>query len=171
VGVIMDVFMEKIVTRKKDGKDYLITFGLIIGSIVLMMFILTVQFLAQFMLVIIVGIIYLDIKIITGRNVEYEYLVTNGDIDIDKIIARRKRKRIFSANCKSFDLVAKVTSNDFTPQIQSVKNRLVYSSTITQDNVYFISMRYKGENTVVFFEPSEKMLNNFKKYIPRNVKI
>jgi len=163
--------MEKIVEKKKDGKDYLISFALVFVSIIVMLVVLQIQFLAQFMLLIIVGIIYADVKIITGRNVEFEYLVTNGEIDIDKIIARRKRKRIFSANCKSFDLVAKVTSGDFTPQIQNINNRLIYSSTLTGDSVYFISLKYKGESTVVFFEPTEKMLINFKKYIPRNVKI
>jgi hypothetical protein len=165
--------MEKIVQKKKDIKDYLIVVGLILSPVIIIFLLgtLNIPFLQQFMWFIIVGVIYLAIKLITARNIEYEYLVTNGEIDIDKIIARRKRKRIFSANCKEFDLVAKVNSSEFTPQVQSIKKRLVYSSTLEGESVYFILMKHKGESTVIFFEPSEKMLQNFRKYIPRNVKI
>ena len=36
--------------------------------------------------------------LLTSLNIEYEYSVTNGDIDIDQITAKRKRKRIVSVS-------------------------------------------------------------------------
>jgi hypothetical protein len=81
-------------------------------------------------LLLIVGLIYFGIRVATSRNVEYEYIVTNGDLDIDMIVAKRKRKRIFSANCKEFEIVAPVRSSSFSQQVQSIKNRIDASSAI-----------------------------------------
>ncbi|MCL2030817.1 MAG: hypothetical protein FWG93_04665, partial [Oscillospiraceae bacterium] len=41
-------------------------------------------------------------------NVEYEYIFTNGDIDFDIIYGRTRRKRLLSANCREFELMAPV---------------------------------------------------------------
>ena len=98
----MDTFLEKLVTRKKTLTDYLILAGTVIVGILLIMAALTIQILVQLglSLLLAAGIIFLGYRIITSRNIEYEYIVTNGDLDIDIIVAKRKRKRIFSANCK-----------------------------------------------------------------------
>jgi len=114
----MDIFMEKIVKRRKNIKDQLLTAGVIFGTLVLMLIALNIQALAAmgFNMLIVVGLGYAAYLIITSRNIEYEYAVTNGDLDIDKIISQRKRKRIFSANCKSFEIVAKVKSEHYTQQ-------------------------------------------------------
>lgn len=163
----MDIFMEKIVRKKKDIKDYLITAAIIIASLVLAMVALT--YLADMGLFIVAGIIYLAYLLMTTRNVEYEYAVTNGDLDIDKIIAQRKRVRVFSASCKNFEIVAKLKSDHFTPQYRSFKKQIDCTSTREGEGVWFIILNYKNEQTVVYFEPTEKMLQSFKTFIPRKV--
>jgi len=163
----MDVFIEKIVQKRKDAKDYLIIVGVIIAALILMLLVL--NFIPGMSLFFIAALGYISYLIITTRNIEYEYAVTNGDLDIDKIIAQRKRKRIFSANCKDFEIVAKVKSPHFSNHYRTFKNQLDCTSSINNDNVYFIVLNYNNEQTVVYFEPNEKMLNNFKTYIPRKV--
>lgn len=165
----MDIFMEKIVRKRKDVKDHLITAGVIFLSVILMLLVLNIQILAQLGLFFVVGICYLAYLLITTRNVEYEYAVTNGDLDIDKIIAQRKRKRIFSASCKTFEVVAKLKSSHFTPQYKNFKNQMNCASSLDSDDVYFIVLNYKNEQTVVYFEPTEKMLQSFRTFIPRKV--
>ncbi|NLM28369.1 MAG: hypothetical protein GX211_09400 [Clostridiaceae bacterium] len=164
----MDVFMEKIVKKKKDIKDHLLTVVIIIAALILMF--LALNFVPpQLSLFFIVGIGYISYMLITNRNIEYEYAVTNGDLDIDKIIAQRKRKRVFSENCKNFDIVAKVKSHHYTPQYRNFKNQMNYASSLDSDDVYFIALQYNNEQTIVYFEPSEKMLQSFRTYIPRKV--
>ena len=53
--------------------------------------------------------------------------------------------------------------------MQSIKNRIDASSSIDSPDAYFITLNYKGQKTLVIFEPNERMLNNFKIYIPRKV--
>ncbi len=165
----MDIFMEKIVRKRKDYKDYLITAAILIGAVALMVVVMFVPILGQMWLFFAAGIIYLAYLLSTTRNIEFEYAVTNGDLDIDKIVAQRKRKRVFSANCKTFEVVARVKSEHFTPQYKSFKNQIDCTSTKDADGVYFVVLNYKNEQTVVYFEPTEKMLQSFKTFIPRKV--
>ncbi|NJD03485.1 MAG: hypothetical protein FIA99_13030 [Ruminiclostridium sp.] len=167
----MDVFMEKIVTKKKDIKDNLITAGIILSTIIVIFISMNIPIIYQMQigLFIVAGLIYLAYRLITSRNVEYEYVVTNGELDIDKIISRRKRKRIFSSSCKEFDIVARVKSNSFSQSVQSIKNRIDASSSLDSPDAFFATLNYKGEKTLVIFEPDEKMLNNFKFFIARKV--
>ena len=44
-------------------------------------------------------------------NVEYEYIFTNGDIDIAKVIGKSRRKEIFSVGADSIAKMAKVDSD------------------------------------------------------------
>lgn len=165
----MDIFMEKIVKRRKNTVDHLITIAAIIGTLLLSLIVLNIEILSGVSMFMVIGLGYGAYLIITSRNIEYEYAVTNGDLDIDKIIAQRKRKRIFSANCKDFEIVARVKSHHFTPQYRNFKNKLDCSGFIGNDDVYFVVLQYNGQQTIVFFEPSEKMLQNFRTFIPRKV--
>ncbi|HEY8349379.1 MAG TPA: DUF6106 family protein [Clostridia bacterium] len=167
----MDTFMEKLVTRKKTLTDHLITIGAVVGSALLILLALSIPILIQLGLSIVLAAAaaYLGYRVITSRNIEYEYIVTNGDLDIDMIVSKRKRKRIFSANCKEFDIVSPVKSSHFDQSVQSIKNRIDASSSIDSPDAYFITLNYNGERTLVIFEPTEKMLNNFRLYIPRKV--
>lgn len=165
----MDTFIEKIVVKKKDFKDALIVASIIVGSLLLMLIAINIPIINNFGLIIVTGIVYLAYRLITARNVEYEYLVTNGDLDIDVIIAQRKRKRIFSANCREFDIVAKKNSDHFTSSVQNIRNRIIAASDQNSPDAYFITLSYNGEKTLVIFEPDERMLKNFRLFIPRKV--
>lgn len=167
----MDTFMEKLVTKKKGIKDQFITAGIILGAMILVMVILSIPVIAQLGIgfFFAAGIIYLGYRLITSRNVEFEYIVTNGDLDIDKITARRNRKRIFSASCKEFEILSRVKSNSFSQSVQSIKNRIDATSSIDSPDAFFATLSYKGEKTLLIFEPDERMLNNFKIFIPRKI--
>jgi len=167
----MDTFIEKIVAKKKDFKDVLITIAVILGALILIPVVLNIPIINQFALIIITGIIYLAYRLIRARNIEYEYLVTNGDLDIDIIIDQRKRKRIFSANCKDFDILAKVKSRHFNSSVQNIQKRIIAASDINSPDAYFFTMNYQGEKTLVVFEPDERMLNNFRLFIPRKINV
>lgn len=165
----MDVFLEKIVARRKDAKDFLLVIAIIVAALVVISVSLSFPVTKGFAPIIIVGIIYVVYRLITSRNIEFEYAVTNGDLDIDKIISQRKRKRIFSASCKDFDVVAKPGSVHFTKDVKAISKRIEAVSSMDAPGVYFITLHHKGERTVLFFQPDERMLNSFKIFIPKKV--
>lgn len=167
----MDTFIEKLVTRRKGAKEGLIASGIVFGTILVIFIILQIKILFDLgiWMFLAVGAIYLAYRLIVAQNVEFEYVVTNGDLDIDKIVARRKRKRIFSASCKDFEIVAKVSSSGFDEAARNTKVKIDAASMPSYPDAYYATLNYKGEKTLVIFEPDERMLNNFKIFIPRKV--
>jgi len=165
----MDTFIEKIIVRKKTAKDYLMIVGALLGGLILFFALQLVSFLRPFFIIVAAAIVYFIYQVVIGRNIEYEYIVTNGDLDIDMIIAQRRRKRIFSANCKDFDIVAKLKGGYNDRRVSDVSKKIEAVSSIDSDDVYFATLMYKGERTAVLFEPDDRMLKSFKIFIPRKV--
>lgn len=168
-----EVFIEKLIAKKKDAKDFLFAAAICLaGIIILAVFPLLssyIPFLGSFWLLIAAGVVYGIYKLITSRDIEYEYIVTEGDLDIDMIIAKRKRKRIFSANCKEFDVVAPYKGQGHDSRLSNVTRQIKAVSSMNSKDVYFITLNYNGERTAVFFEPDERILKAFKTFIPRKV--
>jgi D-alanyl-lipoteichoic acid acyltransferase DltB (MBOAT superfamily) len=108
----MDLFTERIIEKKKDYKDYLIILGTIIISFIVAFLIISIAGPLYFGvgLAFVAAIAYAGYIIITGRNIEYEYSLTSGDLEITKIISRRKRKRVFFGSCRQFEMLDKVSS-------------------------------------------------------------
>lgn len=113
----MDFFNENLVQRRKTGKDVAIIIGIILLGIVLtcalLLFLLGMPIVGQFFLLLIAGVWFLAYRLISGRKVEFEYIVTNSDMDVDKIVAKRKRTRILSLNAKEIEVMAPVNDPDF----------------------------------------------------------
>ena len=91
----MDVFVEYLVKKKNGGKELLLQILTVIGA--LLVFVLMMVLGGIFPVVSMVttllafGALYGGYLLIISMNVEYEYIVTNGEMDVDKIIARRRR--------------------------------------------------------------------------------
>ncbi len=165
-----DVFIEKLVTRKKTALDYLFFGGIVAGAILLMLFVVPLIPVLRNIPIITAGaIIYGVYYLIRSRRLEFEYAVTNGDLDVDMIIDQRKRKRLFSGHCNEFEIVAPVSHERLGHYASNVKKKIPAVSSMDSPDVYFIVADYNNERVMVFFEPDERMLENFKKYIPRKV--
>lgn len=165
----MDIFLEKLITRKKTFIDALIIVGIVLLALLLIVIVLSLRSIGSFAPIIVVAIGYVAYLLIRSRNIEYEYIVTNGDLDIDVIVAQRKRKRIFSGNCKDFEVLAKMTSGQYDHNAQNIKKRINATTSMNSTDIYFITTTVDGEKTIVFFEPHGKMVESFKKFIPRKV--
>ncbi len=55
-----------------------------------------------------VVMIVIDVLMFRNLNVEYEYVFVNGDLDIDKIMNKARRKRMFSVDADQMELLAPV---------------------------------------------------------------
>jgi hypothetical protein len=162
----MDIFIEKIVKKRKSVAELLLIFLIAAGAITISY--LLISFVPQ-LAVLIIALLYFTYRLITRFNIEYEYALTNGDLDIDIIIDKRKRKRLLSVNCKDFDAVARVDSSQYTKEIKGCKNIKDYTSNKNNPGTWFISMREEGQHTVILFEPTEKMIKSIAAFIPRKV--
>jgi Holliday junction resolvasome RuvABC ATP-dependent DNA helicase subunit len=165
----VDTFLEKIVPRKKNILDYLFMVIVIMVNIPLFYLTFSIGFLSYVIPLIIPCIIYLDYILITMRNVEYEYIITNSDLDIDTIINKKKRKRLLSVNIKDFELVASTSSDKITTEMRNIKNVIHTESSPTAEDLYFVVLTYNKKRTILIMEPGEKMLNAMHAVAPRKV--
>ncbi|MCX7749416.1 MAG: hypothetical protein N2645_21360 [Clostridia bacterium] len=163
-----DIFIEKIVKRQKRIEDYLLIGGVFLAGIIIVFIALSFKKYGAISIIIGGFALYGAFYVSKIRNIEYEYAVTNGELDIDVIIAQRTRKRIFSSHCKEFEMVAGVTSENYK-DAKNIQNKIIAVSSMGAENIYFITLNYKGRKTLVLFEPDERMLDAFKSYIPRKV--
>ncbi|NLM73194.1 MAG: hypothetical protein GX184_04080 [Clostridiaceae bacterium] len=162
----MDMFIEKIVKRKKSAADILLIALIILVCVVASYFLFL--YIPTFSSLFVVLLIYAGYYLISIRNVEFEYAVTNGDIDIDTIINQRKRKRLFSGNVKDFEVMARVKSDKYTTHIRECKNVKDFTSHDEKADVWFIYLN-QGEPSVILFEPDSKMVDTLFTFAPRVV--
>lgn len=164
----MDIFLEKIVKRRKSFMDMALTSLYITVAIMASYFALV--FLGPGLSpLLILGFGYLAWYLVSLRNIEFEYAVTNGDIDIDMIVNQRKRKRVLSANCKDFEVVAPITSLQYTKEIRETKNVRNYASLSPSSELWFIYWRHDKGPQVILFEPTRQMVDSFRMQNPRKV--
>jgi hypothetical protein len=165
----MDTFIEKLITKKRTSKDTLISVGILAGAFVLSFAVMLIPLINTVAPILIAAIIYFAYIFMKSTNLEFEYSVTNGDIDIDKIMAKRKRKRIFSAMTKDIEIVAKLKSDKYSSEYKNIRNKIEAVSNMEASDIYFIVAPYKSERTIVFFEPDQRMIDAFKAKMPRKV--
>lgn len=168
----MDTFIEKIVVRKKKPGDILQVIGISTLGILVLFASLFIQLdpsLGFFRILVWFGIFYGMFYFVRSKNIEYEYAVTNGDMDIDKITAQKKRKRIFSGHCRNYEIVAKIHSGHYSQNHDMIPDKITAVSSMNEEDVYFLITQYNSKRTIVYFQPSEKMLKAFRTYIPGKV--
>lgn len=99
-------------------------------------------------------------------NLEFEYLYYAGDIDIDKIMGKQKRKRMFSTDIKDIDVLAPTGSIE----LQRYQNlKVIDCSTNSGNPTYEMVTMKKGEKVRVKFEPKEEIVDGMRMYDPRKV--
>lgn len=155
-----DVFLEQIVKRKDTFKEAAIKIMIMFAGVVIFLFslmLLTNQFIGPFALLIGVGGIYFAWYFATGLNLEFEYIYTNGEIDFDKISAKRKRKRIITVRISSFDEFGKFDLEKFKNQRYDIT---INASTSPSDpNTHYATFKNRdGKRCILMFTPNEKLL-------------
>lgn len=169
---MQDVFIEYIVKRKKDSKDFLIQVFITILTFIAAGFMLFISPIlgafSFFGVAILVGITYLALWLIRARNIEFEYILTNGELDFDKIIAKSKRKRILSVKCKEFESFGKF-SND-TKMLQDYKTKFYLCDSLDSEDVWYAGIKHPTHGkTIIIFNANTKMLNGMRNFLPRNL--
>lgn len=169
----MDSFAEQLVKREDTSSDkmkkYLIYGGGIFITIALV--ILAVLKMGStvsiIMLLLAGGAGYLTYFLGTSTYVEYEYAFTNGELDIDKIIAKRKRVELLSADVRKFTAFGKYSEDiDDSDDLTTV----ISSDNIASHEYYADFESEKYGKTRLIFAPDEKILEYIMDFLPYSVK-
>lgn len=177
----MDVFMEYLINRKKDAKDIIIISGIVLAAVVLTLILLLallmfsqVPMVGSIGMLLVVGVWWGAFQLISRRNIEWEYILTNSEFDIDKIMAKKGRKRVLSIDFKEANLVARVDDSAHNYEFlgNETSNNIKVMDFTGGKNVgetYFVDIMIENERKYVLFQPTSKMIEAIKKFNPRNV--
>jgi hypothetical protein len=152
-----DVFKEQIIKRKPTPMSNFYRAALVAG--VILVFLVGTYYLSSWgtTLAVIAGFgAYLLMNLL---KVEYEYIYTNGELDIDIIYNKARRKRLFTGDVKGFEIMAHVEDKMHMGSFSGAQETLDYSSGVVTDDSYAFLTTHKGKRVKIIIEPNEKMFN------------
>lgn len=104
---------------------------------------------------------------LTGNlYIEYEYILTNNEMDVDKIIGKRTRKRMITVDIsKSLDFEA------YPPKGEISYDAVVYAGTgLSNDAACLLTEHTDYGKVLVVFNPNKKMREAMAQEMPRDLR-
>lgn len=161
-----DVYAECLVakiptTGDKVKKILLLVAMVVIGAFLLLFFgILGVMLDA--------AILYGGYYLFTGMDKEYEYIFTNGTLDIDKISGQRSRKRMVSVDADTFTAFGKLSE----AVDMAEGTTLVLASAGNGGTDYYADAKHKTAGNVrIIFTPNDKVIDGIAQFLPRQMRV
>ncbi len=172
----MDLFNEQLVERRKSPIESMYKYGVILSAgllmVLLVVFGMGFFFGQPYALFIFIpffaalGVFYLAKKIYGALDIEFEYSLTNGQFDVDKIVNRNERKRLITFDCIEIEGFDKYDGNVKTDMYKT----RIFAANADSENLYYFSVNTQSTGkTIIVIEPNEKMLEGIKRCIPRNI--
>lgn len=160
----MDTFFEQIISIRKSGKAIAGVIGIWLLAFILSAALLLFPILGSLNLLLIFGILFGAFKLSTLFNVEYEYIITNGTLDIDKITNRSARKRILSLELPQVSRLEK-----FNPHMLTILNaKEVVIACNSGDEAYLLVAEKEGKgSSYLVFAPDERLRSAIVKFVPK----
>lgn len=165
----MDIFKEQLVIIKPTPKTttmkiliYIVAVLVALGSLV---FSILKPGLATIAMLLGAAAIFFGYKFASKFNIEYEYINTNGEVDIDCIINKRDRQRMATFNCSDIEDIQKY--NPVVHKTKSSDGKDIYFACTPDELSYALKIKHpkKGYYTLVF-SPNNDFKESMKKYLP-----
>jgi hypothetical protein len=161
-----EVFIEQLLKRKTTSKSILAKAALILLTIL----IFAATMIIPFALVLGIVMVILDIYIFKTFDLEFEYTYIRGELSVDKIFGKERRKKAASFDLSQLEMVA--PSDSYL--LDSFRNsNKVYDFTSLEPDHKVYAMILHGNNgyVKVLFEPNTDILNAMRDAHPRKINI
>lgn len=163
----MDNICEQLVEKRRTGSDNaktaLICAGLALAAAACVYFAIY----SGIMLLFIAAVIPIAaaVWVLMGVNVEYEYSVTNNEMDIDKIIGRRKRRHMITVDLNNTE-----DFGGYPPQTTIDVETTVHATSGLERDAHYLVVRHRDYGKVkVIFNPNEKLREAIAREFPKSV--
>ncbi|SDB16223.1 hypothetical protein SAMN02910317_00830 [Ruminococcaceae bacterium FB2012] len=167
----MDVFKEQNVLRLSNSNDTAKKILITVAAVCFATGVFVLTFGSLFMMIGIIiagGVMYGGYYLVTSMYVEYEYIITNGEVDFDKIIAQRSRKRLCTVKLSTATAFGVADDNADTDNADTY---VVATANDPEMTDYFLRVKHKSlGDTVVFFNPDDEMIELIKQFLPRSLR-
>lgn len=163
----MDSYCEQLVVKTRTAGDtarmvLCIVISLLIAAICVFFMIVTR---AAALLILAVVSIGVGVWFAGGLGIEYEYMITNDEMDVDKIIGKRKRERMITVDLN------RVT--DFEPIPCDIEDFdvVVQASTGLEKDAFCMFVEHSDYGKVkIVFNPNRKIRNAIAQMVPKQLR-
>lgn len=166
----MDSFKEQIVKKENTGRDTMIRVMIVAGSILLVSLIAALSLffggLLPIAIILGAGIIYGGYYLIQNLSLEYEYILTNGELDVDKIMAARSRKRLITIKIGDATDIG-----EYREGSKGDKTTVIASAMNSDMTDWYLDVKHPDHgDTRLIFTPNDEMLKVIKTHLPRAIR-
>lgn len=165
-------FIEQMVKRGSKQQDTRVRIAIVICALVIVSlpFVISLQ-LAYYIGPVLIVAMALVVWILWRRAAkEYEYIYTDGSLDIDVIYGQSTRLHLVTFDCRECRMIVPALTKRYEKEIFEKK----YDKTIQAgagkiaENTYVILGNVGTKQYRVFFEPNDVILEAIHTYSPRN---
>ncbi len=183
--MLEDIYLEYMIKKKRSGKQNAIVASVIAAGIILTAAMLTLIFYVAMMLmgtkfgqfafsigfVLIALMWYGAYLLISMQNIEYEYILTNSEVDMDKIMSKKGRKHIVGFDFKDVTVCANIEDDEHNYNYKNVTVEKTYDliGDKARGDIYFADFIDNGVKTRVLFQPTMKMITSAKRFNSKNI--
>lgn len=169
----MDTFVEQLVKIKFSKKTFALQISvwaicllMAAGLVLLSIFNNVIAFL---FLILAAACIFLAYYLTTQLNVEFEYIFTNGEIDIDRITNKSKRQRLASFNCSDIEAIEIYDKLKHIPD--KANNKFVYFGCNIDENALALRIKHpRNKYYTLVVSPNENFKEAMRKFLPYQLK-
>lgn len=164
-----DIFKEFRIEQKKTLQDRLKQIGLVLGTIIVCIVLLGINFSIGFLLDI--GVVCGAGYLMSKLSKEYEYALTNNEIDIDVIYNKNSRKRVITIDMKKINIMASIKDENHSGEINKPGLKVINASDNANDESTYaiITESEKVGLCKVLISPNDTLLNELYKQAPNKV--
>lgn len=171
----MDIFCEYIVKKKFEALDVLKLFGIVIAAIALsfIALIIGLSFDLGIGFALVAIVFYLAYLLAKFIYTEFEYALTNNELDIDKILGKSRRKRVITVDFKTVEICASINDEKYKSEFNNT-GAIAKTINVTGKSdydIYFVDFPAEAGKTRLLFQPTDKMKDALKLINPRAIHI
>jgi hypothetical protein len=158
--MIQDTYMEHLVKKDPTIADQLKKCAILFVAL-LVVAACAVFALSQYVNVLAVGlavaVCWVAVLLLRQQRVEYEYIITNHEMDIDKIMGKSKRKRLVTV---AFDTFSSFEPLDPEKPVDTAgKTKILAAQNLKSTATYVANLEHKELGScVLYFTPNEEMI-------------
>lgn len=161
-------FKEYLIKQNKSPKDVAAQVGIVAGAIVLTLILLSIGG-SLIGPILIVGIIFGAAFLFSKFSREYEYILTNNELDIDVIYNRSKRKRVTTIDMKKIEIMASIEDASHKGDLEKGTKTINASDNSNGANTYAIIGQTQFGLTKVLITPNDEFLKELHRQAPNKV--
>lgn len=163
-----DVFAEQLVKIEITGKIKTMVITIWVCCLLLAAGLIAYSFISPALSAIYIALAIASVAfayfMTSKANAEFEYINTNGEIDIDRIINKKKRQTMATFECSAIEDIVKYDPK--VHKISSSNNNLYFGCTPDEDSLVLTVRKPKGGTYRLVLSLNEEFRSSIKRYLP-----